>query len=169
VKELYFNKQEHRYFLVLTDEDLHCTFCNKVIELNTSFFLHKSYSKKEFNKNYYCLHCIKHHRKRIYDEFIPVEATNTLPGNAIIIPDTIPSLRTGTINLFDAATSNDGINADCSGTEIIDNTVLAGRDSICGAKIGRDMTEDIEQIESATQKEIFQRKRTTQKRKRLLT
>ncbi len=169
MKELYFNKKEKRYFLVLTGEDLHCTFCNKVIELGSSFFIHKSYSKKEFNKNYYCLHCVKKHKTKVYDEFIVVEATNTLPNPAILVPDTPPSLQSGDLSVFDVATSNKGIQADCSGVEILDNTKLAGRDSISGASIGRDMREELEQRDSGTVNEILKRKPITQKRKRLLT
>ena len=144
MKELFFNNKEKRYFLVLTDEDLHCSFCNKVIEFGTHLFIHKSYSKKEYDKCFYCMNCIKHHKKRIYDEFVVVEATNYIPKNSIIVPDSRPSLQSGNINVFDAAISNKGINTDCSNVNVIDHTKLAGKESFDGSFIGKDMKPELE-------------------------
>lgn len=154
MKKLYLDKKAKRYKMVMTDEDLHCTFCNTVIELGDSFFIHKSYSKKEYVKNFYCVNCIKNHKKRIYDEFLTVEVTNTVPDNSIIVADAPPSLVSGNASVFTAAISNQGINADCSGgVEVQDNTKLSGRESLEGSSIGRDMTEQLEHLDGAIEEE----------------
>jgi hypothetical protein len=96
MQKLFFNKKEKAYYFVCRDNEInaHCTHCEKVIEVSKHIFIHKSYSKKEKVVENYCAECIKHHKKRIYDEFIVARVTTQFPADSILIPEFPPSLKT---------------------------------------------------------------------------
>lgn len=71
-----------------------------MLPLRSYLFIHKSYSKKEYVKQFLCKGCIKNHRKRIYDEFITAEIINFIPDDSVIVPEFPPSLSNGNISAF---------------------------------------------------------------------
>ena len=146
MQQIYVNKQDKQHFLVCSCDDVNviCEACKNEIVLGDFGFVHRSYSKKEYVREILCRKCIKNHKKRIYDEFIPIELVDFVPKKSIIFHEFTPTLKAGNINTFEAAISNRGINADCSSVEIIDHTKLAGKESFNGASIGKDMTPELE-------------------------
>lgn len=154
MKQLFYNKKRNCYFLIGSTGDVNtsCCDCKKIIPMNEYFFIHKSWSKKQFVKEYYCENCIKEHKKRIYDEFITCLIASEVPANSILIPDFPPLLQSST-NIYDAAISNRGIKSDTSSTIITDHTKLAGKESFEGAKIGKGMNEEIEKLDKPIESE----------------
>jgi len=94
MQQLFINKDKN-YFLVCSEDDMevYCSHCKKIIPQKHYIFIHKSYSKKEYVKEFYCQHCIRYHKKRIYDEFISAEIINFIPDKSSIVPDFAPSLK----------------------------------------------------------------------------
>jgi len=135
--QLYFDNKQKQYFMVLDHERdfVYCSVCEKLCEVDKYYFLHRSWSKKEFSKKVYCQNCIKDHKKHIYDEFLCFQLTNDSLPDSFVVFDTPPRLKVST-SVFDAALSNDNIQSDTSSTLIIDNTRLAGRESIECARVG---------------------------------
>lgn len=113
--------------LITSDPSVKCSHCNKVIEFNSYIFLHKSYSRRDYVKKVYCIDCIKHHKKRIYDEFFSAQAVPIIPPNSQLVPECEPHLQVST-SVFDSAISNKNINSDTKGDiDVIDRTRIAGK------------------------------------------
>ena len=126
--ELFYNKKENTYYLVCdkTEVSVYCSACKKPIDVGNFIFIHKSYSKKEYVKEFLCPKCIKKHKLRIYDEFMGATVSTFVPDNSKIIVDFPPFLKAST-SIFDAALSNKRVTSDTSDTTIIDHTKLAGK------------------------------------------
>jgi len=108
MKQLFYDKKEKAYFLVLElGEILKCDDCGKIIPFKESMFIHRSFTKKHYKKENLCLNCIKKARMRIYDEFINAEVTQVAPKNAIMVPEYRPGLHTASnTSVFDVKEIN---------------------------------------------------------------
>lgn len=124
---LFFSDKLREYILVIkpTDHEGFCCNCRKHFEVGKYVFIHKSYSKKEFKKEYYCPDCIRCHKKRVYDEFITARVTTIEPSNSKLIMDTPPTLRTSNATVWSAAVSNAGISAKADDCVIEDHCKVA--------------------------------------------
>lgn len=132
MRELYLSNKklsngESKYFLVAsTNEKVECSICKNRLVYGDVFFIHNSYSKRDFIKKIYCIGCIKKHKKMIVDEFIITELTYITPPNSTLIIDSPPSLKVST-SVYDSALSNRNISADTGSAEIIDRTRFANK------------------------------------------
>ena len=116
---LFWNKKVGSYFF-LPEGESKCSNCNKVIEIGSRMFVHRSFSKKNYQKKIYCLNCIKEHKTRVYDEFINAEVTLMPPKGSVIVPEYKPGLQSArNLSVFDV----DEINK--AGGEIIDKCKLS--------------------------------------------
>lgn len=145
--KLFFNKTRSVYFLCIDENslDLKCNGCSKVFELGCSVFIHRSFSKKEYKKGYYCERCIKETKTLIYDEYKSALLTAVKPIGCIFIPDLRPQLS----NIKDTSVFDLGKINDKYGSEhkTIDKTRLSCTESIEGAKIGCMPEEQIEKMD----------------------
>ncbi len=128
--QLFYNKQFNRYFLFVSknDIDLKCKHCEKTFVLGEALLVHKSFSKKEFFKHFYCPQCVNKHDKRIIDEFCIAYLTALIPEGCIIVTDKSIHISSGDISVFEAA-YKESVHTE-------DRTVHADRESWSGAKIG---------------------------------
>ena len=95
MQQLFHNKMAKAYYLVCSQEnlDVHCSHCNDIIQIHQYLFIHNSYSKKEFIKEFLCSKCIGKQKTRLYDEFVVAEIIDFTPDNSIIVPDFPPTLQ----------------------------------------------------------------------------
>ena len=124
--QLFFDNTNKSYYLVCSKDDLdvHCSYCNKIIPLKEHIFIHKSFSKKEYLKEYLCRICIQNHKKRIYDEFVSAEITSIIPNKSTLVPDFPPSLQATRSNI----TTFDALEKDAKeGIEIDDSKAIQSK------------------------------------------
>lgn len=103
--QVFFDKKKAKYYYVLeNNETVGCSHCSVTIDVGRVVVLQKSYSKKEFIKYFWCMDCMKHHKKQIYDEFITLKVADYIPSNTILVLEFKPSLRNrGDETVFSAA------------------------------------------------------------------
>jgi len=136
MEQLYFNRKIKQYFLVTgKDCNIFCYFCRKIIEYDDSVIIQRSFTRRSYQKRYWCEKCFPEHKKRQVDEVIVAVITAIIPANSIIVPDYAPVLsptsRKETV--FSVATRKKKDNV-----EIVDRTKLAGRESWEGVQVGHD-------------------------------
>lgn len=126
---IYFNSKKKKYYYVVNKhEKANCSICNEEIGINQSIIIHISASKLQKQKFLYCALCVGKHTKKAYDSFMTATVLDYVPNNCIIVNDILPELRIcQNTNVFFAAYSNEGINADTTDTAIVDRCVLAHR------------------------------------------
>jgi len=125
MEQLFFCNEDKSYYLVCPEDiNIFCTTCRKIIEMGKFVFIHKSFSKKEYVKSYYCQNCLKRIIKRIYDEMQVAKISSIVPENAIIVAENAPSLKVST-DCFDAALSNKNITSDTTSTKTINKCKVA--------------------------------------------
>jgi len=91
---LYFQKKTGRHYLVITDvEHIFCIRCRKIIEVGRTVMIHRSYSRTRAIKRYWCMDCIKYHRKMVYDDFKAAMVSFIVPDNSLLVPDLLPALK----------------------------------------------------------------------------
>ena len=155
INRLFFNAKSKTYFLYTEDLNIKCCYCSRGFSFGATVFIHRSFSKKQYVKGYYCAKCLKKAPTLIYNEYKNALLTSIVPYGSTEIYEFKPTLSNSKANLtvFDA----DKIKSDVT----IDNTKLAGRESIKGAIIGKapkelddlkDETKAIEYIKGMKQK-----------------
>ena len=103
MKQLFYSKKDETYYFAVNDGDiLKCDRCGKILSFGGIVFIHRSFTKKTYTKEEYCEKCIKHHKLRVYDEFIHAEVVQMPPKNVIIVPEYRPGLQnTKNLTVFD--------------------------------------------------------------------
>lgn len=142
MEQLYFQRKTNQYYLVVDKKDhIFCYKCRKLIGFDDSVIIQRSFSKKSYSKHYYCSVCIKHHTKRQYDEFKATKISPEVPSYSIIVPEYAPSLSScRNESVFSMATKQDG-------ADVVDRTVLAGKESWDGAQIGSESAARLKELD----------------------
>jgi hypothetical protein len=145
-------KSKSKYMLEI--KKIQCFTCGKYIKHKENFTRMRTYveHKKKFEKfiDYFCRdnddHCLKPNKMAKFSEFLDVNYIDFLPEGCIYFEDLPPQFS----GMSDSGTTIDAalgkhVYSDQSNATIINNTRLAGRESLEGAKIGRDVTAELEE------------------------
>jgi hypothetical protein len=131
-QNLRYSKSCNTYFFINEYKD--CEVCKNNIE--NSIIILSTYTRKTFNKHYYCLHCAKKipsTKSMIVTSRIVATITSfdELPKDSIFVLDNKPSLAPmRNMSNFDLALCN------LEGEKNVDKTNLALRESFEGSSIG---------------------------------
>ena len=103
MKQLFYSKKDETYYFAVNEGDvLKCDRCGKILPFGDIIFIHRSFTKRTYTKEEYCTECIKHHKLRVYDEFIHAEVVQMPPKNVIMVPEYTPGLQNAkNLTVFD--------------------------------------------------------------------
>ncbi len=129
MNQLFFCATDKRSYL-LRRNNINCNKCGDELKPMDTVIVQRSFRKKSSMQFVWCKKCIKYSApKGIADTIQPAIIVDDLPNECVLVPPTI-SLNSGSnTDVWNAAISNKGIESTTTGVKIIDNTLLAGRDT----------------------------------------
>ena len=138
-ENVFYNEKAKMY---LCDSAPFCSVCGQTTK--DIFYYERTFLIRKQYINYFCYSCVNK-RKKLKGEFseiLSVNIVDVVPQDSILLTTYRPEIHTpkslNEVSLFDV---------EKIGGKTIDHTKLAGRESLEGAKIGLDITEQLEQKE----------------------